>query len=168
MTARGRRVPLARWTLTWATARRVLAPLRHDPRTIAMMIAIPAVLMILLRYVLNNPVALNRFAPELIGVFPFIVMFIVAAVTSFGSPLLRGIDEIRGKCVELLRRERAAEGLRHHVLRIAGLDVRVRGRDRLAGPTGAGGREHARGGCAPPVRACRALRRRSGVPPGSG
>jgi len=71
-----------RWALTWATARRVLEQLRHDPRTIAMMIAVPAVLMILLRYVLDSPVALNRFAPEFIGVFPFVVMFIVAAVTT--------------------------------------------------------------------------------------
>ena len=38
--------------------------------------------MILLRYVLNNPVALNRFAPEFTGIFPFVVMFIVAAVTT--------------------------------------------------------------------------------------
>jgi ABC-2 type transport system permease protein len=79
-TARG--APPIRWALTWATARRVLTQLRHDPRTITMMIAVPAMLMILLRYVLNNPVALNRFAPEFIGVFPFIVMFIVAAVTT--------------------------------------------------------------------------------------
>ena len=69
-------------TLTAATARRVLAQLRHDPRTIAMMLAVPSVLMILLRYVLNNPVALNRFAPEYIGVFPFVIMFIVAAITT--------------------------------------------------------------------------------------
>ena len=47
-----------------------------------MMIAVPAVLMILLRYVLDDPVALDRFAPEFIGVFPFVVMFIVAAVTT--------------------------------------------------------------------------------------
>jgi ABC-2 type transport system permease protein len=70
------------WALTWATARRVLAQLRHDPRTVGLMIAVPALLMILLRYVLNNPVALNRFAPEFIGVFPFVIMFIVAAVTT--------------------------------------------------------------------------------------
>jgi len=71
-----------RWALTWATARRVVAQLRHDPRTVTMMIAVPALLMILLRYVLDNPVALNRFAPEFIGVFPFVIMFIVAAVTT--------------------------------------------------------------------------------------
>jgi ABC transporter DrrB family efflux protein len=71
-----------RWTLTWATARRVLAQLRHDPRTVALMIAVPTVLMILLRYVLNDPLALNRFAPEFIGVFPFVSMFMVAAITT--------------------------------------------------------------------------------------
>jgi ABC-2 type transport system permease protein len=71
-----------RWRLTWATARRVLTQLRHDPRTVVVLIAVPSVLMILLRYVLDNPPALNRFAPEFIGVFPFIVMFIVAAVTT--------------------------------------------------------------------------------------
>ena len=73
---------LASWTLTLATARRVLAQLRHDPRTVVMMLAVPAVLMILLRYVLDNPLALDRFAPAYIGVFPFVVMFIVAAITT--------------------------------------------------------------------------------------
>jgi ABC transporter DrrB family efflux protein len=70
------------WSLTWATARRVLAQLRHDPRTIAMMLAVPSVLMILLRYTLESPFALNRFAPVYIGVFPFVTMFIVAAITT--------------------------------------------------------------------------------------
>lgn len=77
-----RHARLASWTLTLATARRVLAQLRHDPRTVVMLLAVPALLMILLRYVLANPLALNRFAPEYIGVFPFVVMFIVAAITT--------------------------------------------------------------------------------------
>jgi ABC-2 type transport system permease protein len=68
--------------LAGATARRVLTQLRHDPRTIAMMVAVPAVLMILLRYVVANPLMLNRVAPEYIGVFPFVIMFIVAAITT--------------------------------------------------------------------------------------
>jgi ABC-2 type transport system permease protein len=68
--------------LAGATARRVLTQLRHDPRTIAMMIAVPTVLMILLRYVLASPVTLNRIAPEYIGVFPFVIMFLVAAITT--------------------------------------------------------------------------------------
>jgi hypothetical protein len=56
-----------RWRLTWATARRALTQLRHDPRTVVMLIAVPSVLMILLRYVLDSPLALNRFAPEFIS-----------------------------------------------------------------------------------------------------
>ena len=71
-----------RWRLTWATARRVLSQLRHDPRTVVMLVVVPSLLMVLLRYVLDNAVALNRFAPEFIGVFPFIIMFIITAVTT--------------------------------------------------------------------------------------
>lgn len=82
MTTVTRAEPPMRWTVTRATARRVLTQLRHDLRTVAMITAVPAVLMILLRYVLDNPVALNRFAPEFIGVFPFVSMFIVTAVTT--------------------------------------------------------------------------------------
>jgi ABC transporter DrrB family efflux protein len=81
-TGSARVAPPISWPLTWATARRVLAQLRHDPRTIAMMLAVPSVLMILLRYTLDSPLALNRFAPVYIGVFPFVTMFIVAAITT--------------------------------------------------------------------------------------
>jgi ABC-2 type transport system permease protein len=68
--------------LAGATAHRVLTQLRHDPRTIAMLVAVPAVMMILLRYVVSNSLLLNRVAPEYIGVFPFVSMFIVTAVTT--------------------------------------------------------------------------------------
>jgi len=68
--------------LAGATARRVLTQLRHDPRTIVMMAAVPTVMMILLRYVVSDPLLLNRVAPEYIGVFPFVIMFVVAAITT--------------------------------------------------------------------------------------
>ena len=68
--------------LAGATARRVLTQLRHDPRTIAMLLAVPTVMMILLRYVVSDSLVLNRVAPEYIGVFPFVSMFIVAAITT--------------------------------------------------------------------------------------
>jgi len=74
--------PAIRWSATSATGRRVLTQLRHDTRTVAMMLAVPAVMMVLLRYVLDNPVALDRIAPEFIGVFPFVAMFIVTAITT--------------------------------------------------------------------------------------
>ena len=68
--------------LAAATARRVLTQLRHDPRTIAMMVAVPTVMMTLLRYVLSDPLVLNRIGPVYIGVFPFVIMFMVAAITT--------------------------------------------------------------------------------------
>jgi ABC-2 type transport system permease protein len=67
-------------TITLATTRRILSQLRHDRRTLALLIAVPSLLMILLRYVLNAPGAFGRLGPILIGIFPFIVMFIVTSV----------------------------------------------------------------------------------------
>jgi ABC-2 type transport system permease protein len=67
-------------TITLATTRRILAQLRHDRRTVGMLIGVPSLLMVLLRYVLNQPGAFDRFGPILLGVFPFIVMFIVTSV----------------------------------------------------------------------------------------
>lgn len=66
--------------LTRATALRVLAQLRHDRRTLAMLALVPAVLLVLLRYVFNQQQRFNQTAPMLLGLFPFIVMFLVASV----------------------------------------------------------------------------------------
>jgi ABC-2 type transport system permease protein len=66
--------------ITIATTRRILAQLRHDHRTVGLLIGVPSLLMILLRYVLDQPGLFDRFGPILLGVFPFIVMFIVTSV----------------------------------------------------------------------------------------
>ncbi|MFD8482776.1 ABC transporter permease [Kitasatospora sp. NPDC059673] len=66
---------------TLATARRVLAQLRHDPRTIAMLLAVPCVLLVLLKYMYDRqPGTFDRIGPELLGVFPLMVMFLVTSV----------------------------------------------------------------------------------------
>jgi ABC-2 type transport system permease protein len=67
-------------TITLATSRRVLQQLRHDPRTVAMVILLPSLLVVLLRYVLDAPRAFQSIAPSLLGIFPFIVMFLIASV----------------------------------------------------------------------------------------
>lgn len=67
-------------SITLATARRVLAQLRHDHRTLALIVGVPSVLMILLRYVLDRPEAFDRFGPLLLGTFPFTVMFVVTSI----------------------------------------------------------------------------------------
>ncbi|PPK67605.1 ABC transporter permease [Actinokineospora auranticolor] len=67
---------------TAATARRVLTQLRHDPRTVAMLLLVPALLMTLLRFVFDDARAFSAIAPALLGVFPFVIMFLIASVTT--------------------------------------------------------------------------------------
>ncbi len=68
---------------TLATARRVLAQLRHDPRTIALLLVVPCVLLVLLKYVFNDaPLVFDRTGAPLLGVFPLIVMFVVTSVAT--------------------------------------------------------------------------------------
>jgi len=68
--------------LTFATAGRVLAQLRHDPRTVALMVIVPSVLMAMLRYVLNSSAEFDLVAPALLGFFPFLLMFLVTVITT--------------------------------------------------------------------------------------
>lgn len=69
-------------TFALATARRILTQLRHDRRTVAMMVLVPSLLMILLRYVFNTEMAFSAAAPALLAVFPFAIMFIVTSITT--------------------------------------------------------------------------------------
>jgi ABC-2 type transport system permease protein len=69
-------------TFALATARRILTQLRHDHRTVAMMVLVPSLLMILLRYVFNSDQAFSAAAPALLAVFPFAIMFIVTSITT--------------------------------------------------------------------------------------
>jgi ABC-2 type transport system permease protein len=66
---------------TTATARRVLTQLRHDPRTIALMLVVPCVLIGLLKWVFDgSPAVFQRVGAPMLGIFPFIVMFLVTSV----------------------------------------------------------------------------------------
>ena len=68
---------------TTATTRRVLRQLRHDPRTVALLLAVPAVLMGLLAWILHGHKGdFDRFGPPLLGIFPLIVMFLVTSVAT--------------------------------------------------------------------------------------
>jgi ABC-2 type transport system permease protein len=67
--------------MTMATARRVLTQLRHDPRTVALMVVVPSLLMVLLRYVFDSKPFFSAIAPALLGFFPFLLMFLVTSIT---------------------------------------------------------------------------------------
>jgi len=68
---------------TRATTSRVLRQLRHDPRTVALLLAVPAVLMGLLAWILRGRDGdFNQFGPPLLGIFPLVVMFLVTSVAT--------------------------------------------------------------------------------------
>ena len=67
----------------WSTTVRVLRQLRGDPRTVALLLVVPCVLMILLRYVFDGrPAVFDRLGPMLVALFPFTVMFVVTSVAT--------------------------------------------------------------------------------------
>jgi ABC-2 type transport system permease protein len=64
-----------------ATAVRVLAQLRHDHRTLALVLVVPPALLTLLRYVFDaSPGTFERIGPPLVGLFPLIVMFLITSI----------------------------------------------------------------------------------------
>jgi ABC-2 type transport system permease protein len=68
---------------TLATARRVLRQLSHDPRTIALMLVVPCVLLTLLKYVFDaSPRTFDSAGASLLGVFPLITMFLVTSIAT--------------------------------------------------------------------------------------
>ena len=69
-------------TRTMATARRVLQQLGHDHRSVALIVLMPSVLLVVFRYVFDGqPMVFDRVGPQMLGLFPFIVMFLVTSVT---------------------------------------------------------------------------------------
>ncbi|MBY8880160.1 ABC transporter permease [Actinacidiphila acidipaludis] len=66
-----------------ATARRVLRQLAHDPRTIALMLVVPCVLLTLLKYVFDaSPRTYDSAGAALLGIFPLITMFLVTSIAT--------------------------------------------------------------------------------------
>jgi ABC-2 type transport system permease protein len=67
---------------TAATAQRVLWQIRHDPRTIALLLVVPCFLLVLLRFVFDGrQQVFQQIGAPLCGLFPFIVMFLVTSIT---------------------------------------------------------------------------------------
>lgn len=68
---------------TLATAARVLRQLRHDPRTIALMLLVPCLMLLLLRYVFDgSPRTFDNIGASLLGIFPLITMFLVTSIAT--------------------------------------------------------------------------------------
>ena len=65
-----------------ATALRVLTQLRRDPRTIALIVGVPCLLEFLLKEIFSGrPEVFQHVGAPLLGLFPFVSMFVVTSVT---------------------------------------------------------------------------------------
>ncbi len=68
---------------TFATMQRILRQLSHDRRTVALIFLVPCALLALLRWMYSDNLAVfNQIAPALLGIFPFIIMFIITSITT--------------------------------------------------------------------------------------
>jgi ABC-2 type transport system permease protein len=67
--------------ITLAVAERVLRQLRHDPRTIALLLVVPSALLVLVRYVLDDAAEFGRVGIPMMGLFPLITMFLATSIT---------------------------------------------------------------------------------------
>ncbi|QHF97707.1 antibiotic ABC transporter permease [Streptomyces sp. NHF165] len=68
---------------TLATARRVLRQLRHDPRTIGLLLFIPVLLLVLLYYVFDaDRRSFDSIGASLLGIFPMVTMFLVTSIAT--------------------------------------------------------------------------------------
>ena len=67
--------------ITFATTGRILRQLRHDRRTVALLVVVPALLLTLLYFMYNNAgPTFDRIALIMLGVFPFVIMFLVTSI----------------------------------------------------------------------------------------
>lgn len=68
---------------TFATTQRILRQLSHDPRTIALIFIVPCLLLALLKWLYEDSTAtFNHIAPALLGIFPFVIMFLITSITT--------------------------------------------------------------------------------------
>ncbi|MCW3765547.1 ABC transporter permease [Paenarthrobacter ureafaciens] len=74
--------------MTLATAARVLGQLRHDHRSIALILVVPALLLAAVYFLFENetlppgvPRTFDRVGLMMLAIFPFVVMFLVTSIT---------------------------------------------------------------------------------------
>jgi ABC-2 type transport system permease protein len=63
-----------------STIGRIVRQLRHDRRTIALIIAVPLLLLTLIYYMFDGGLFFDRIALVMLGIFPFIIMFLITCI----------------------------------------------------------------------------------------
>ena len=78
-----------------ATAARVLAQLRHDPRSIALMLIAPSLLVGLFAWVLSDqPEVFDSVGGAILALFSFIVMFLITSITTLRERRSRTLERL--------------------------------------------------------------------------
>ncbi|GAA1820433.1 ABC transporter permease [Agromyces neolithicus] len=67
---------------TFATAGRVLTQIRHDPRTVGLLLIVPSLLIGLVAWIFTDTDVFATIGPAMIALFPFIVMFLVTSIAT--------------------------------------------------------------------------------------
>jgi ABC-2 type transport system permease protein len=70
--------------ITFAVARRVLLQVRHDHRTLALLLVMPCLILTLLwwMFIDRDGFGFDQLGPALLALIPFIIMFLVTSVTT--------------------------------------------------------------------------------------
>jgi ABC-2 type transport system permease protein len=64
-----------------STVRRVLGQLRHDHRTVALLVVVPPLLLTLLYFMFDDsPLVFQGIARTMLGIFPFTIMFLITSI----------------------------------------------------------------------------------------
>ena len=67
--------------ITLATTARILRQLRHDRRTVALLVVVPALLLAVLYFMYDGRSRqFDRIALIMLGIFPFVIMFLVTSI----------------------------------------------------------------------------------------
>jgi ABC-2 type transport system permease protein len=76
--------------ITLAIAQRVLLQIRHDRRTIALILVVPTLLLVLITYVFEGDETLfTSIGPPLCGLFPIVIVGATVAALALGAAMLR-------------------------------------------------------------------------------
>jgi ABC-2 type transport system permease protein len=81
--------------VTFAFVRRILAQFRRDPRTIALILLVPCMLEFLLQQLFGrNSHVFQQVGAPLLGLFPFIAMFLVTSITMLRERVTRTLERL--------------------------------------------------------------------------
>jgi ABC-2 type transport system permease protein len=67
---------------TFATAGRVLAQIRHDPRTVALLLIVPSLLIGLIAWLFADTPVFELIGTAILALFPFIIMFLITSIST--------------------------------------------------------------------------------------